>query len=94
MTDSLISKVSCVEDEICNYCIEVLKVMSENLGITYGQLNVYLFMVYIPLTMLAFMVLSVVNYKWTSDLSIWLTKFLILLNVFLLVFFVVNMPLI
>ena len=42
MINSLIAKVTCTEDEICNYCIEVLEVMSKNLGITYGQLNVYL----------------------------------------------------
>lgn len=94
MINSLIAKVTCTEDEICNYCIEVLEVMSKNLGITYGQLNVYLFMVYIPLIIVAFMFLSIYNYKHKTKWNLYLTKGLIIFNILLFLFFVGNIPLI
>ena len=94
MIDSLINNASCIEDKICNYCIEALKIISDNIGITYGQLNVYLFLVYIPLLILIFMILSVVNYKYKYKLIFRITKLLIWINIILFIVFVINFPLI
>ena len=94
MINSLIAKVTCTEDKICNYCIQILEVMSKDLGITYGQLNVYLFMVYMPLIIVAFMFLSIYNYKHKTKWNLYLTKGLIIFNILLFLFFVGNIPLI
>lgn len=89
MIDSLINNTTCIEDEICNYCIEALKIMSDELGISYGQLNVYLFMVYIPIMMAMFMFLSV--YKKRLK---YLSYSLIIINLLFFIYFILNVPLI
>ena len=94
MINSLIARTTCTEDRICNYCIEALEIMSKNLGITYGQLNVYLFMVYIPILIGVFMFLSIYNYKHKTKWNLYLTKGLIIINILFFLYFIGSIPLI
>ena len=94
MISSIITSTTCKEDEICNYCIKALEIMSENMGITYGQLNVYLFIIYLPLTLIVFMFLSVYNYKHKTIWNKKLTYFLIVFNILFGIYFLGSIPLI
>lgn len=42
-------------DTICNYCITILENLSDTLGISYGTLNVVLFVIIQPLLIMIFM---------------------------------------
>lgn len=47
-------------DSLCNICIEVLEGLSKDLGMSYGELNVWLFVIIQPATILLFMTTTVV----------------------------------
>lgn len=87
MTNSLINNTTCIEDDICNYLIQYLDILSNKFGITYGQLNIYLFCVYIPIMLILFMILSIKQNKKIA-------KILILINVILVIYLFINLPLI
>lgn len=53
-TDSLIAVVSNSCDVLTNNCIKFLSVLSQNLGISYGEINVYLFIIWLPAMLLYF----------------------------------------
>lgn len=54
-------------DQLCNFCIEFLEGLSKELGVSYGELNVWLFVIIQPAAILIFMtatvVLSIMLYK-------------------------------
>lgn len=47
-------------DEICNFCIELMEDMSSALGMTYGELNVWLFIIIQPALILLFFTTTVI----------------------------------
>lgn len=47
-------------DELCNWCIKVMEEMSSMLGVTYGELNVWLFVIIQPALILLFMTTTVI----------------------------------
>lgn len=52
--DSLITNVSNSCDVLTNECIQLLSTMSKCLGISYGELNVYIFIIWMPLLIIYF----------------------------------------
>lgn len=57
-------------DQLCNFCIEFLEGLSQDLGVSYGELNVWLFVIIQPATILLFMtttvILSIMLYRKNS----------------------------
>lgn len=47
-------------DQLCNFCIEFLEETSKEFGVSYGELNVWLFVIIQPATILIFMTATVV----------------------------------
>ena len=48
-------------DLICNACIEVMIMLSRNLGVTYGTANVVLFVILMPLIIVLFFCGSIIQ---------------------------------
>lgn len=85
-------------DKLCDYCILLMERMSDLVGISYGTLNVWLFVVLGPLSTLTFMAASVVakiNWKHAKKISIALDILgaaIVLLVVGLIVYAMSEMP--
>lgn len=47
-------------DRICNRCIEIMEEMSSMIGVTYGELNVWLFVIIQPVLILLFFTTTVI----------------------------------
>ena len=47
-------------DSLCNICIEVLEGLSQDLGMSYGELNVWLFVIIQPALILIFFTTTVI----------------------------------
>lgn len=47
-------------DELCNNCISLLEVLSKELGMSYGELNVWLFVIIQPALILIFFTTTVI----------------------------------
>lgn len=47
-------------DEICNQCIKIMEDMSSMLGVTYGELNVWLFVIIQPTLILMFFTTTII----------------------------------
>lgn len=63
MIDSLISNPENAMDLFCNLCIRFLSSASRYLGISYGELNVFLFVILLPALVLYYFVLSLVGVR-------------------------------
>ena len=76
MLNSLIKNPDNFCDELCNDCIILLSEVANTLGISYGELNVYLFVIGMPALIVWFIVSSFINYYWKH-------KWLLILNYFI-----------
>ncbi|MEY8687924.1 hypothetical protein AB9N12_18020 [Bacteroides sp. AN502(2024)] len=88
--NSLIQNVQNNCDAITNFGIEFLSHVSRTTGISYGELNVYLFLVIYPLVLILFILASLTNKKKFKRILI-LTGFSIIGIIFFLgVFFMTD----
>lgn len=62
--DSLIANPQGWADNFCNECILVLRDMAEAFGVSYAELNIFLFCILMPLLILYFIALALANAKW------------------------------
>ena len=92
MLDSLISNPSNASDEFCNLCIYFLSQASKFLGISYGELNVFLFVILLPSLVLYYAILSWIGLKKLKYKIIFiLSPIIILLAIGIYIF--INTPL-
>ena len=87
--DSLITNVSNSCDFLTNECIQLLSTMSKCLGISYGELNVYIFIIWMPLLIIYFTTTTLICVN-TSNKNIikrvkYLTYCFISINVLLII---------
>ena len=59
--DSLINNVQNNCDIITNSCIKLLSLLSKYLGISYGELNVYIFLIIIPIIIIFFITTTLIS---------------------------------
>lgn len=91
-TDSLIANVSNSYDFLTNESIQLLSTMSKCLGISYGELNVYIFIIWMPLLIIYFITTTLICMN-TSNKNIikyvkHLTYCFIFINVLLIIYIV------
>lgn len=85
MIDSLIYNVSNKCDSITNICIEILSKLSKELHISYGEINVYLFLIIIPCILLYFIISTLICTNTKNEKIIKIIRYISYILLFVLI---------
>ncbi len=84
-------------DYLCNVCINIMEEMSHMSGISYGTINVLLFIILGPLATLIFMINSFIQIVFKNDrskgmrilnITLWIIGLIIVLSILLPIIYV------
>ncbi len=80
-------------DYLCNVCINIMEEMSRMSGISYGTINILLFVIFGPLSTLIFMINSFIQLIFKDkfkviNIILWVIGILLVLAIILPIFYV------
>lgn len=85
MINSMISNIANNGDVVCNYCIGIITIWSKNIGLSYGEANILLFVILMPLIIFMLLMSTIFhNIKW-------LRKFVLTTSIIIIMFIIITL---